>query len=79
MFHWIDNNIAVHTFTCVPALQITHLMGLKAHRAKKDLSVKALLDTLGCIEESVLIYPSTVGRHKAQRMLTDLTADQDPP
>ena len=28
MFHWTDNNIAVHTFTCVLALQIAHLMRL---------------------------------------------------
>ena len=76
MFHWTDNNIAVHTFTCVLALQIAHLMRLKAHRAGHDLSVPALLDTLGGIEESVLIYPSTGGRPKARRMLTDMTTDQ---
>lgn len=76
MFHWTDNNIAVHTFTCVLALQIAHLMRLKARRADLDLSVKALLDTLGGIQESVLIYPSTGGRPKARRMLTDLTGDQ---
>jgi transposase len=76
MFHWTDNNIAVHTFTCVLALQIAHLMRLTARRAGHDLSVKALLDTLGGIEESVLIYPSTGGRPKARRMLTDLTSNQ---
>ena len=44
MFHWTDNNIAVHTFTCVLALQLAHLLRLTAHRAGHDLSVKALLD-----------------------------------
>ena len=76
MFHWTDNNIAVHTFTCVLALQLAHLMRQQAHRAGIDLSVKTLLDTLGGIEESVMIYPSTGGRPKARRMLTDLTTDQ---
>jgi len=76
MFHWTDNNIAVHTFTCVLALQLAHLMRLKARRAGHDLSVKALLDTLAGIEESVMIYPSTGGRPKARRMTTDMTGDQ---
>ena len=41
MYHWTDNNIAVHTFTCVLALQLAHLLRLKAHRAGHDLSVQA--------------------------------------
>jgi transposase len=76
MFHWTDNNIAVHTFTCVLALQIAHLMRLKADRAGHHLSVRAILDTLRGIQETVLIYPSTGGRPKARRVTTDLTADQ---
>jgi hypothetical protein len=51
-------------------------MRLKAHRATHDLSVKALLDTLNGIGETVLIYPSTGGRPKARRITTDMTADQ---
>lgn len=76
MYHWTDHNIAVHTFTCVLALQLAHLLRLKAHRAGHDLSVKALLATLGGIGETVLIYPSTGGRPKARRMITEMTADQ---
>ena len=76
MFHWTDNNIAVHTFTCVLALQIAHLMRLKADRAGHHLSVRAILDTLRGIQETVLIYPSTGGRPKARRVTTDLTNDQ---
>jgi transposase len=76
MFHWTDNNIAVHTFTCVLALQIAHLMRLKADRAGHHLSVRAILDTLAGIGETVLIYPSTGGRPKARRVTTDLTPDQ---
>src|SRR5664280_2590939 len=76
MYHWTENNIAVHTFTCVLARQLAHLLRLKAHRAGHDLSVKALLDTLGGIGETVLIYPSTGGRPKARRMTTEMSTDQ---
>jgi transposase len=76
MDHWTDHNIAVHTFTCVLALQLAHLLRLKARRAGHDLSVKALLDTLAGIQETMLIYPSTGGRPKARRITTDMTADQ---
>ena len=76
MYHWTDHNIAVHTFTCVLALQLAHLLRLKARRAGHDLSVKALLNTLSGIQETVLIYPSTGGRPKARRITTDMTADQ---
>jgi transposase len=76
MDHWTDDNIAVHTFTCVLALQLAHLLRLKARRAGHDLSVKALLDTLAGIQETMLIYPSTGGRPKARRITTDMTADQ---
>ena len=76
MYHWTDHNIAVHTFTCVLALQLAHLLRLKAHRAGHELSVKAMLDTLAGIQETVLIYPSTGGRPKARRITTDTTTDQ---
>lgn len=76
MYHWTDHNIAVHTFTCVLALQLAHLLRLKARRAGHDLSVKALLATLSGIQETVLIYPSTGGRPKARRITTDMTAAQ---
>ena len=76
MFHWTDNNIAVHTFTCVLALQIAHLMRLKAERAGHHLSVRNILHTLAGIQETVLIYPSTGGRPKARRVTTDMNPDQ---
>ena len=72
MYHWTDHNIAMHTFTCVLALQLAHLL----RRAGHDLSVKALLGILAGIQETVLIYPSTGGRPKARRITTDMTTDQ---
>jgi len=76
MFHWTEHNIRVHVFTCVLALQIAHLMRRQARRAGLDLSVRALLDALAGIGETVLVYPSTGGRPKARRMTTELTGDQ---
>ena len=51
-------------------------MRLKTQRAGHHLSVAAILDTLGGIGETVLIYPSTGGRPKARRVTTDLNPDQ---
>jgi transposase len=76
MFHWTEHNIRVHTFTCVLALQIAHLMRREAERAGLHLSVRELLGQLAGIGETVLIYPSTGGRPKARRMTTELIGDQ---
>lgn len=77
MHHWTDHNIRVHVFTCVLALQIAHLMRRHVAQAGLALSVRELLDQLAGIEETVLIYPSTGGRPKARRMLTETTHTQD--
>ena len=77
MFHWTEHNIRVHTFTCVLALQIAHLLRLQAERAGLHTSVRELLTQLAGIGETVLIYPAECGRPKARRMLTETTATQD--
>ncbi|MEX1164623.1 MAG: IS1634 family transposase [Nitriliruptor sp.] len=76
MHHWTEQKIKVHTFYCVLALQIAHLMRREAHQAGLNLSVRGLLAELAGIEETVLIYPSTGGRPKARHMLTDMTPTQ---
>ena len=77
MHHWTGHNIRVHVFTCVLALQIAHLMRLKARRAGLDMSVRALLAELGGIGETVLLYQGDRGRPRAHRMLTETTPVQD--
>src|SRR5665811_1953655 len=77
MHHWTEHNIRVHTFTCVLALQIVHLMRREADHTGLHLSVREMLDQLAGIQETVLIYPSTGGRPKARRMLTETTETQD--
>lgn len=76
MHHWTEHNIRVHVFTCVLALQLAHLMRLRATRAGLRMSVRELLSQLAGIGETVLIYPSTGGRPKARRMTTELTGGQ---
>jgi transposase len=76
MHHWTEHNIRVHVFTCVLALQIAHLMRRQAARAGLRMSVRELLRELAGIGETVLIYPSTGGRPKARRMITELSEDQ---
>ncbi len=77
MHHWTEHNIRVHVFTCVLALQIAHLMRLRARRAGLDPSVRELLGELAGIGESVLLYHGDRGRPRAHRMLTDTTPLQD--
>lgn len=77
MHHWTDHNIRVHTQTCVFALTVAHLMRRHADQAGLHLSVRELLDHLAGIQETVLIYPSTRGRPKARRMLTQTSPTQD--
>lgn len=77
MHHFTDHTIRVHLFTCVLALQVAHLMRRHARHAGLDYSVRGLLDHLAGIQETVMIYPSTGGRPKARRMLTETTPTQD--
>ena len=77
MNHCTDQAIRVHTYTCVLALQLAHLMRRQADQAGLHLSVRAMVDALAGIAETVLIYPSAGGRPKARRMLTDTTPDQN--
>jgi transposase len=76
MHHWTEHSIRVHVFTCVLALQLAHLMRLRARRAGLDLSVRDLLGQLAGIGETVLVYPSAGGRPRARRMTTELVKDQ---
>jgi transposase len=77
MHHWTGHNIRVHVFTCVLALQIAHLMRLRARRAGLDLPVRELLGELAGIGETVLLYQADRGRPRAHRMLTETTPVQD--
>ena len=77
MHHWTDSKIRVHVFYCVLALAVVHLMRRQAQHAGLRLSVRELLDELGGIQETVLLYhDGGKGRPRAQRMLTETTSTQ---
>jgi transposase len=77
MHHWTEHSIRVHVFTCVLALQVAHLMRLRARQAGISLSVRELLDQLDEISETVLLYRGDRGRPRAHRMLTETSPVQD--
>jgi transposase len=77
MHHWTEHNIRVHVFTCVLALQIAHLMRLRAARAGLRMSVRELLRELTGISETVLLYHGDRGRPRAHRILTETSPVQD--
>jgi transposase len=76
MFHWTDHHIRVHAFYCVLALIVARLMRRQAANAGLPMSVRELLDTLAGLQETVLVYPSTGGRPRARRMLTEIDPTQ---
>ena len=76
MWHWTDQKIRVHVSYCVTALAVAHLMRRQATHAGLPLSVRELLGHLAGIQETVLLYPSTGGRPRARRMLTEMTPTQ---
>ncbi|MFZ5851311.1 MAG: IS1634 family transposase [Actinomycetota bacterium] len=76
MHHFTKHNILVHTFTCVLALQLAHLMRYRARQAGLGMSVRVLLEELASIGETVLIYQGERGRPKARRMLTETSPTQ---
>jgi transposase len=76
MHHWTEHNIRVHAFTCVLALQLAHLIRLRATRAGLGISVRELLRELAGIGETILLYHGDRGRPRAHRMLTETTPVQ---
>ena len=62
MHHWTEHNIRVHVFTCVLALQIAHLMRLRAARAGLRMSVRELPRELAGIGETVPLDHGDRGR-----------------
>ncbi len=76
MFHWTDQKITVHLFCCVLALSVLRLMVREVRRAGLDMSANDLLHELRKLQETVLLYPSTGGRPRTRRMLTEMNDTQ---
>src|SRR5579859_4710947 len=69
MYHWTDSKIQVHAFYCVLALLLTSLLQRDLARRGEELSVNRILDELGGIQETLIVYP----RRQGQRQHTTAT------
>jgi len=69
MYHWTDSKIQVHAFYCVLALLLTSLLQRELARKGEELSVNRILEELGGIQETLVVYP----RRQGQRKLTTAT------
>src|SRR6266852_520152 len=69
MYHWTDSKIQVHAFYCVLALLLTSLLQRELARQGEELSVCRILEELGGIQETLIVYP----RRQGQRQHTTAT------
>lgn len=69
MYHWTDSKIQVHAFYCVLALLLTSLLQRELARMAQPLSVNRILEELGGIQETLIVYP----RRQGQRQHTTAT------
>src|SRR5204863_2739712 len=57
MYHWTDGKIRAHAFICVLALTLSSLLQRILHQNGLDLSLPRMLESLGGIRETLVIYP----------------------
>ena len=65
MFHWTDSKIQVHAFYCVLALLLTSLLQRELARKGEPLSINRMLEELGAIRETLVVYPRRQGQRQA--------------
>jgi len=61
-FHWTDQKIRVHVFICVVALTLASLLRRELHGKGITLSIEAMLDALGKIQEVTVVEPPQARR-----------------
>ncbi len=64
MFHWTDSKIRVHAFYCVLALTLTSVLQRELWQKGEQLSINRLLEELGQIRETLVIYPRRQGQRQ---------------
>ena len=65
MFHWTDSKIRVHAFYCVLALLLTSLLQRELAQKGQDLSINRILEELGGIRETLIVYPRRQGQRQS--------------
>jgi transposase len=75
MFHWTDSKIQVHAFYCVLALLLTALLQRDLARRGEQLSVNRILEELGGVQETLIVYPRRQGQrtHTTATCLTSMS------
>ncbi len=66
MFHWTDSKIRVHAFYCVLALTLSSVLQREVWNRGERLSINRLLEELGGIRETLVIYPRRQGQRQNQ-------------
>ena len=64
MFHWTDSQIRVHAFYCVVALMLSSVLQREVWHKGEELSINRLLEELGRIRETLVIYPRRQGQRQ---------------
>jgi transposase len=64
MFHWTDSKIQVHAFYCVLALLLSSLLQRELAGQGEPLSINRMLEELGGIRETLVVYPRRQGQHQ---------------
>ena len=72
MFHWTDSKIRVHAFYCVLALTLSSVLQRAVSQRGESFSINRLLEELGGIRETLIIYPRRQGQRQ-NRTATCLT------
>jgi transposase len=72
MHHWTDSKIRVHAFYCVLALTLSSVLQREVWHEEEQLSINRLLEELGGIQETLVIYPRRQGQRQ-NRTATCLT------
>jgi len=62
--HWTDQKIRVHAFYCVLALLLSSVLHREVWQKGEKLSLSRLLEELGQIRETLVIYPRRKGQHR---------------
>ena len=64
--HWTDQKIRVHAFYCVLALLLSSVLHREVWQKGEQLSLLRLLEELGHIRETLVIYPRQRGQHQTR-------------
>ena len=64
MFHWTDSKIQVHAFYCVLALMLSSLLQRCLYHKNLDLSIPRILELLGGIQQTTVIFEPPTGARK---------------